>query len=104
MRIKIVFPFITLVTLVLVIQNPSYSVPTRWERIETSMEELLNKGWQIMSYNSNRAATSPGASGYRNYDTTNFTYLLTKNGKYITCILRDPSPPEATDAGCRKLN
>jgi hypothetical protein len=102
MRIKI-FSFISIAVLSLLIpQKHAYSVPTRWEKIELSMSELLDKGWQMNAHGTNRvAANSNSGAGF---DIETFTFMLTKNGKHIICIIQDPRPPIANGAGCRKLN
>jgi hypothetical protein len=102
MKIKI-FSFISIVVLLLSIpQEYAYSVPTKWEKIELSMSELLDKGWQMTAHGTNRvAANSNSGVGF---DIETFTFMLTKNGKHIICIIQDPRPPIANGAGCRKLN
>jgi hypothetical protein len=84
-------------------QSAAHSIPTQWERVEVSLAELLNSGWQLLGTSSNRAAYqnsfSPGG-----FDETMFVYSLMKNGKHITCYLSDPKPPVAQIAGCRKIN
>lgn len=88
-------------------QNAVYSVPTlketKWEPIGMSLTELLNSSWQISGHGSNRVAfrnnTEPGG-----VDEETFTFLLTKNGKYVFCFVVDPVPPKARASGCRSLN
>jgi hypothetical protein len=94
---------IFLILSILAFQSTAHSVVTKWERVEESFSDLLNSGWQISGHSSNRAATSPGASGYKPYDEETYTFLLIKNGKYIVCIIANPKPP-SNNASCRKLN
>jgi hypothetical protein len=102
MKIKI-FSFISIAVLFLLIpQKNAYSVPTKWEKIELSMSELLDKGWQMTAHGTNRVAANSNSGG--GFDIETFTFTLTKNGKHIICIIQDPRPPIANGAGCRKLN
>jgi hypothetical protein len=87
---------------VLLFQNSAYAIQTKWTKVESSMEQLLNSGWQIVGHSSNRVAVG-NAGAANNYDEIIYTYLLTKNGSYISCGLLGPRPPSA-DAGCRSLN
>jgi hypothetical protein len=87
----------------LIFHGVSYAIPTEWGRVEMSMTQLLNSGWQISGHASNRAAVG-NAGAANNYDSVYYTYLLTKDGRYITCIVQDPSPPIAKVVACRSLN
>jgi hypothetical protein len=87
----------------LISQEIAYAVPTEWGKVEMSMTQLLSSGWQISGHSSSRAAVG-NAGAANNYDSSNFTYLLTKNGRYITCIVQDPRPPIANNVACRSLN
>jgi hypothetical protein len=89
--------------LIAVIQEASQAVPTDWGIVNMSMTQLLNSGWQITAISSNRAAVGNAGSA-NNYDDSNLIYLLTKNGRYITCILENPRSPVAKVAACRSLN
>jgi hypothetical protein len=102
MNIK-VNPFIFILIISLLIhQEHAHSVPTKWEKIELSMSELLDKGWQMTAHGTNRVAANSNSGG--GFDIETFTFMLTKNGKHILCIIQDPRPPIANGAGCRKLN
>jgi hypothetical protein len=83
-------------------QEKAFSVPTKWERVETSLSDLLNSGWQLAGVASNRAAyknsISPGG-----LDETEYIFSITKNGKYMICVMSNPTPPIAP-AGCRRIN
>jgi hypothetical protein len=89
--------------LITVIQETSKAVPTDWGVVNMSMTQLLNSGWQITGLSSNRAAVGNAGSA-NNYDDSNLIYLLTKNGRHITCILENPRSPVAKVAACRSLN
>jgi hypothetical protein len=101
MRNKIIVGF-AVITLNLIFQNIAYSVPSKWEKVETSLSDLLNSGWQLIGIASNRAAYqnsfSPGG-----FDEETYSFSLTKNGKYIICLTANPSYPVA-NIGCRKIN
>jgi hypothetical protein len=91
------------ILLLLSIQNPAYSTPTRWEKIDMSLEQLLNNGWRVLNHSSNRAATA-AAPGVSSSDIETYSFLLTKNDSHIICLLQNPSPPISKAAGCRRLN
>jgi hypothetical protein len=101
MRSKIIVGFIV-VTLNLISQNAAYPVPSKWEKIETSLSDLLNTGWQLIGIASNRAAYQNSFSP-RGFDEETHSFSLTKNGKYIICFTANPSHPVA-NIGCRKIN
>jgi hypothetical protein len=86
----------------LTIQKPAYSIPTKWEDAKMSMTDLLNSGWQLTAHGTNRVAANSNAGN--GFDQETFTFVLTKNNKYVLCILEDPRPPIAKTAGCRILN
>jgi hypothetical protein len=81
--------------------NLANSLPTKWEVVDSSLSQLLDSGWQLFSHGSNRAAfrISPGG-----LDEETFTFILTKNSKYIMCRVTNPQAPIANLSGCRKLN
>jgi hypothetical protein len=86
---------------ILFFSQSANSVPTTWDKVDLSMAQLLNSGWQIVAQSAYRSVfVAPN-----NYlDSRGFTYTLFKGGKYITCIIEDPKPPIANTAACRKLN
>jgi hypothetical protein len=98
----IILASIFFISLMLIFQNDVHAATTKWEKVDVSMTKLLDSGWLVSGYSSNRAAVG-NAGAANNYDTSDFTYLLTKNGHYITCILENPRPPKS-DSGCRSLN
>jgi hypothetical protein len=83
-------------------QSAAQAVPTKWESVELSMSGLINSGWQISAYGNTRVAANNSTSN--SFDMSKYSFLLTKNGNYILCIVQDPEPPIARSAGCRKLN
>ena len=84
-----------------VVQDSAHSKLTKWEDAKLSLNELLDNGWQLTGHGTNRVAANSSTSN--SFDIQTFSFLLTKGGKHIICILTDPGQP-ATDAKCRKLN
>jgi hypothetical protein len=86
------------------IAQTQLSYKTIWKPVNSSMSDLLNSGWKMISQGSDRAATSsiPGSS-IPGFDEQTFTYSLYKDGKYITCIIVDPRP-DKTSSRCRMVN
>jgi hypothetical protein len=66
------------------------------------MGELLNSGWQMTAHGSNRIAANSNSGN--SFDVQTFTFILTKGGKYIMCIVENPSPPLANVASCRRIS
>jgi hypothetical protein len=93
---------ILFVSLMLAFQPRAHAATTKWEKVDVSLTKLLDSGWSVLGHSSKRAAVG-NAGAANNYDTSDFTYLLTKDGRYITCILENPRPPKS-DSGCRSLN
>jgi hypothetical protein len=102
MKIKFFSYVIILVASILAPQIPAHSVPTKWEDVKVSMSDLLNSGWQIIAHGVSRVASSSSTGG--SFDQANATFVLSKGGKYIFCVVEDPRPPIARSAACRKLN
>jgi hypothetical protein len=108
-KIFSIFCVISLIILTTIICNPisvkasSISTETKWEVVNSSLSDLLNNGWKVInhSYADARTSSSPGIQG--TVERT-FTYLLLKNGKYITCSLPNPYPGERNVSGCRLIN
>jgi hypothetical protein len=102
MRSTIAISCSIFIALSIFLQEKAYSVPTKWERVETSLSQLLDSGWQLTGIASNRAAyrnsISPGG-----LDETEYIFSITKNGKYMICVMSNPTPPIAP-AGCRRIN
>jgi hypothetical protein len=83
-------------------QSSAYSIPSKWEDARRSLSELLDSGWQITGHGTNRvAANSNSGNGF---DVKTFSFVLSKDSKYIICITENPKPPIANDVSCRKLN
>jgi hypothetical protein len=83
-------------------QSVSNSIPSKWEDARRSLSELLDSGWQITGHGTNRvAANSNSGNGF---DVKTFSFVLSKDSKYIICITENPKPPIANDVSCRKLN
>ncbi len=83
-------------------QGAAHSLPTKWEVVDINLSSLLDSGWKLIGNSSHRVAYSntfsPGG-----YDEKTYVFSLTKNGKYIICVMPDPVDPVA-QAGCRRLN
>lgn len=62
---------------------------TMWRPVESSLTDLLNSGWKLVSFSSDRAATATGG-GIGAIDEQTFSYILYKDGKYITCFITNP--------------
>jgi hypothetical protein len=88
---------------ILLFQGAAYSIPTKWEKVDSSLSDLLNSGWLLQGTDYNRVAyqnsISPGG-----LDEENYTFSLSKNGKYIICSVGNPRTPIAQTAGCRRIN
>jgi hypothetical protein len=99
---KIISSFIFSLLSVLSFHSSAYSIPTKWGEAGVSMSELIDSGWQITAHGTNRiAANSNSGNGF---DVRTYSFLLTKSGKYIICLVENPSPPVANAVSCRKLN
>jgi hypothetical protein len=96
MYFKLISVFAILIVLFFTFQNTAYSKDTVWEKTNTSLSELLNSGWQITAHSSNRVAASSNAGA--SFDEETFTFLLTKNKKYVMCAVKSNRAP------CLKLN
>jgi hypothetical protein len=69
----------TLAFALAVIVAPSvFSQTTKWERVDKTLEALLNEGWRIESYNS-RLEQNAG-NGRQTH-----TFVLTHASKYVLC-------------------
>jgi hypothetical protein len=79
------------------------AAPTKWEDVTSSMSELLDSGWKVISHGSNRAMLSGGLAA-NDFDEEMLSFLLIKDEKYILCRMINPKPPVATRASCRKIN
>lgn len=86
----------------LIFQGSAHSAPTKWARVEDSMSDLLNSGWQLMGVSSNRAAYT-STFGPGGFDEITYVFSLTKGGRYIVCFMPNPDVPIAK-TGCRSIN
>jgi hypothetical protein len=86
----------------LTLPSAAYSVPSKWEKVDASMNELINSGWQITAHGTNRIAANSNAGN--SFDVSTFSFLLVKNNSYVICIFDNPKPPLANSVSCRKLN
>jgi hypothetical protein len=82
-------------------ENSNY-LPTDWGGVNSSMTDLLNSGWQIITQSSYRSILINPNSSIR-MDEAKYVYTLHKNGKYITCIIQNPKINNSL-SGCRSLN
>jgi hypothetical protein len=74
---------------------------TPWRVVNQSLGELLDSGWKIISYSSNRVVIAPYTNGA--VDEERYSYILQKNGKFINCFVDSPRPDNAYSS-CRQLN
>jgi hypothetical protein len=77
--------------------------PTVWEIVDSSLANLLSNGWKPINISVTDVATAPvpGLAGLRSQA---FIYLLSKNGKYVTCIVGDPDTVSTNYSACRLIN
>jgi hypothetical protein len=75
-----------------------------WKVVDSSLADLLNSGWRLVGQSSHRTATSTTAGGVGAIDDTTYVYTLTKNGKYVTCLLTNPKADIGVYSGCRLIN
>jgi hypothetical protein len=80
------------------------AAPTKWEDVTSSLSELLDSGWKVVSHGSNRVLQSSGVSYRNDTDEEMISFLLIKDEKYILCRIINPKTPIATRASCRKIN
>jgi hypothetical protein len=74
---------------------------TTWSIVGKSLTELLDSGWTIIGHSSYRVVIAPYTNGA--VDEATHSFILHKNGKYIDCLIKNPSPGNAYSA-CRQLN
>jgi hypothetical protein len=74
---------------------------TPWKIIDQSLGELLDSGWKIISHSGHRVVIAPYTNGASDEET--YSYILQKNGKYVTCLIINPRP-DNTYSRCRQLN
>lgn len=93
---------ISTTSILLIFSGATYAVPSKWEKVDASMSELISSGWQITAHGTNRVAANSNAGN--GFDISTFSFLLTKSNSYIICIFDNPRPPLANSVSCRKLN
>jgi|GEM_PF-2534261 len=85
---------------------------TEWNEIRKGMSALLNEGWQIqsMTYNQilRREVLQPvmpgdGPALAATPDGLEYSFLLSRQGKWAVCVLLNPKPCDTTSR-CRALN
>ena len=78
---------------------------TIWRNVDSSLSELLNNGWQLSAQSSSRTSTPPVlGSPTPRINEVMHTFTVTKNGKYIICILLEPRVQDETYSACRSFN
>jgi hypothetical protein len=81
---------------------------TKWGVVENSLSELLSNGWLPINITATDVATAPepGLPNLRSpgIRSESFIYLLTKNGKYITCGITNPRSNSKNYSYCRSIN
>jgi hypothetical protein len=89
-------------------QIPAKTHVTKWAIVDSGLSDLLNNGWIPINITTTDVATAPepGLPNLRSpgIRSVSFTYLLTKNGKYINCKISDPEPTRASYSACRSIN
>ncbi len=100
--IGMIFALSLVLISILILPHEANAIPTKWEKIDVSMSELLNSGWRISGHSSSRTAFNNGTID--RFDEITYTFLLTKNNDYVFCNTVNPSQPKANLAACRKIN
>ena len=68
---------------------------TKWERVDKTLETLLNEGWRIENYN---PRLEPNGS-------LTHTFVLTHASKYVLCdVFRNQAPPGGRVSSCFAIN
>jgi hypothetical protein len=74
-----------------------------WNVVDSSLSDLLNSGWKLVSQSSHRVATVT-TNGVGAIEETTYVYTLSKGSKYITCFLNSPVANKGAYSGCRSIN
>jgi hypothetical protein len=85
------------------LQYSAYSLPTKWEKVDSNLTDLLNSGWTLVNTAAHRVSYS-NSIGPSSKDRETYIFSLIKGRTYIICSVVDPSPPVAETAICRKIN
>ena len=81
--------------LVLIVSPTVFAQATKWERVDKTLEVLLNEGWRIESYNPRK---EPNGSLTQ-------TFVLTRASKYVLCdVFLDQMSPPARFSRCFAIN
>ena len=84
--------------LALIVSPSVFSQVTKWERVDKTLETLLNEGWRIESYNS-RLEQNAGTGRQAH------TFVLTHASKYVLCdVFLNQVPPFARVSSCFAIN
>jgi hypothetical protein len=92
--------------------NPNRN-KTSWSFVDKSLSELLDDGWKLTNQSvswaavpssSGRDSTGVGTITTDGFSSRMFTFMLSKNNKYIICIIQDPDLAQGTYSMCRSLN
>jgi hypothetical protein len=103
------FSIILLLALIAFVCNPvnaqssARSHVTTWRIVDSSLSTLLNDGWKLVNISGTDVATAPYAN-VRAIRSVSFIYVLSKDGKYVTCIVNDPDAIGTNYSRCRLIN
>ncbi len=84
--------------LALIVAPSVFAQATKWERVDKTLEALLNEGWRIESYNSRLEQNTQ--NGRQTH-----TFVLTHASKYVLCdVFLDQNTPRARVSTCFAIN
>jgi hypothetical protein len=84
-------------------QSTMRSHVTTWKIVNSSLSTLLNDGWKLVNISGTDVATAPYAN-VGAIRSVSFIYVLSKDGKYVTCIINDPDATGLNYSRCRLIN
>jgi hypothetical protein len=84
-------------------QSTARSHVTTWKIVNSSLSTLLNDGWKLVNISGTDVATAPSAN-VGAIRSVSFVYVLSKDGKYVTCIINDPDAIGLNYSRCRLIN
>jgi hypothetical protein len=120
MKKATIFPLCIFFSITLCLLKPSLAggYATEWKDTTESMSALINGGWKIVSSSSSHAIANPSFT-VRNVNAAStglivdgtygpqnvylYNYLLFKDGKYVSCYIRD-NQGATTYSFCRHIN
>jgi hypothetical protein len=76
--------------LVLIVSPSVFAQTTKWERVDKTLEALLNEGWRIESYNPRLARNERRLH----------TFVLSHASKYVLCDVS----PDTKYSSCFAIN